>query len=299
MQQTQPVWKEWKDALILMRIPFSIYLMPVFWFAFSNNTSTNLWNATLVFIVWHLLVYPASNGYNSYYDKDDTPVGGLLAPPKVNTNLIYLVWIFDVLALLVASRLNLTFVVAVWIYLIVSKAYSHPAIRLKSMPILGTFTVIFFQGFFTYTGTLLGFGLNISDALMTDNFMCASVSSLFLLGSYPLTQVYQHQEDKARGDITLSVLLGVNGTFLFAAINLLFGASLLCYYFFLKQDVISTALFIVCTGPVVYYFLKWWSACRKNLSNANHNKTMKMNKISSLSLTFAFVLMAVVRSLGW
>ena len=59
----------YKKALPLLRIPFSLYLMPVFWFGLSALRGP--WSggrAAAVFGVLHLLAYPASNGYNSYYD---------------------------------------------------------------------------------------------------------------------------------------------------------------------------------------------------------------------------------------
>jgi hypothetical protein len=42
-----------------------------------------------VFVILHLLLYPASNGFNSYHDRDTGPVGGqqLLQPEGRHTRL--------------------------------------------------------------------------------------------------------------------------------------------------------------------------------------------------------------------
>ncbi|MDX5481218.1 MAG: prenyltransferase, partial [Hymenobacteraceae bacterium] len=77
----------YRTALTLMRIPFSLYLMPVYWFALSTVSGFALWRAVAVFLVLHLLVYPASNGYNSYHDRDEGSIGGLKQPPKVTHEL--------------------------------------------------------------------------------------------------------------------------------------------------------------------------------------------------------------------
>ena len=58
------------DALKLMRIPFSIFLMPVFWFALIPIEDIPIAKSVFIFFLIHVLIYPASNGYNSYFDKD-------------------------------------------------------------------------------------------------------------------------------------------------------------------------------------------------------------------------------------
>jgi len=96
---------KWIDALKLMRIPFSIFLMAVFWFALIN-IEVDISSAILVFITIHLFLYPASNGYNSYFDRDEQSIGGLKNPPAVTKELWYLILLFDFLSILTASFVN-------------------------------------------------------------------------------------------------------------------------------------------------------------------------------------------------
>jgi 1,4-dihydroxy-2-naphthoate octaprenyltransferase len=44
--------------------------------------------------------------------------------------------------------------------------------------------------------------------------IAGAICSCLIGASYPLTQVYQHQEDSQRGDRTLSLLLGYKGSFM-------------------------------------------------------------------------------------
>ena len=118
--------RAYRDALTLMRIPFSVYLMPVFWFALSAMQQVSISRAIVVFLILHLLVYPASNGYNSYYDRDEGSIGGLKNPPKVNPQLMHLVLLFDVLAVLLAILLSPLFGGLVALYLLIS------SLRLRS-----------------------------------------------------------------------------------------------------------------------------------------------------------------------
>ncbi|SFQ74621.1 UbiA family prenyltransferase [Hymenobacter arizonensis] len=282
----------YQRALPLLRIPFSIYLMPVFWFGLSALRGPwSGWKAVGVFVVLHLLAYPASNGYNSYYDKDEGSIGGLKAPPKVTHELLHLVWLFDALAVLGAALISLPFAALVVLYLLVSKAYSYEGIRLKKYPLLSTVVVVVFQGAFTFLMTQVGAGASTEQLLESSNLLLALVSTLFLCGSYPLTQVYQHAEDARRGDRTLSLRLGIRGTFVFAAVGLLAGAATLGMAYWLRQEIRPLLIFLVATGPVVMLFSRWAWQVWQDEAAADFEHTMRMNQVSSLCMSAAFIAM--------
>ena len=286
----------YKKALPLLRIPFSVYLMPVFWFGLSALRGP--WSggrAVGVFVVLHLLAYPASNGYNSYYDKDEGSIGGLKAPPKVTPELLHLVWLFDALAVAGGVLLSWPFAVLVVVYLLVSKAYSYEGIRLKKYPLLSTLVVVIFQGAFTLLMTQVGVGAAPEQLFEKTNLLLALVSTLFLCGSYPLTQVYQHDEDARRGDRTLSLRLGIRGTFIFAAAGLLAGAAALGLAYWLRQEIRPLLIFLVATGPVVALFSRWAWAVWHDENAADFEHTMRMNQVSSLCLSAAFIAMLLWR----
>ncbi len=286
----------YRKALPLLRIPFSLYLMPVFWFGLSALRGP--WSggrALGVFVVLHLLAYPASNGYNSYYDKDEGPIGGLEAPPKVTPALLHLVWLFDALAVAGAALLSGPFAGLVVVYLLISKAYSYEGIRLKKYPLLSTAVVVVFQGAFTFLMTQVGAGASPAQLFEKTNLLLALVSTLFLCGSYPLTQIYQHAEDGRRGDRTLSLRLGVRGTFVFAAVGLLAGALVLAGAYWLRGEPRNMLIFLAATGPVVALFGRWAWLAWHDAALANFRWTMRMNQVSSLCLSAAFVAMLLWR----
>src|SRR6266576_2714545 len=97
-----------KNALILLRIPFSFFLMPVFLLSLSESHSID-GSAIFSFFIIHLLLYPASNGYNSYVDRDTTPIGGLARPPLPRRNLFYLTLVMDLAAVVLSFQLNASF----------------------------------------------------------------------------------------------------------------------------------------------------------------------------------------------
>jgi len=105
-----------KSTVKHLRLPFSFHLMPVFLFALSQAGTINWKNTTLAFLILHILIYPSSNGYNSYQDKDETSIGGLKYPPKVSENLFYVTLLFDLAGIVLALFVSLNFSLFVVLY---------------------------------------------------------------------------------------------------------------------------------------------------------------------------------------
>ena len=239
----------------------------------------------------HFFVCPASNGYNSYFDKDEKSIGGLKNPPPVNKPLFPLVIIFDVFCIVYAYWISPLFSGLILVYILVSKAYIYDKIRLKKYAILSTLVVTLFQGFYLFISIQYAFLEEWGFILKWENLLLAACSSLFLLGSYPLTQVYQHQEDSERGDQTLSLMLGILGTFLFSSLAFLLG-SLFLTFLFLKQGLVNEIYYFLGFGlPILAYFSYWYWLVLKNSNQANYKHSMRMNMISSICLSAAFIVM--------
>lgn len=287
-----PGTQKWWDAFRLMRLPFSIFLMPVYWFALIN-IEVDATRAVIVFVTLHLFVFPASNAYNSYFDRDEQSIGGLKKPPKVTKELWYLILTFDFLSILSATMAGFAFAFMVFIYLMVSKAYSYEKIRLKRFPVTGAITVMFFQGWWTYI--MVQAGASASLIFFRENLLMAVVSSLFLLGSYPITQIYQHEEDRKNGVHSLSMLLGINGTFIFSSIAFLIASILLIYIFVSAGFIKFAMIYISAMIPVNIYFLKWYSDYKKGYPVITFERTMRLNALSSLLLSAAFISMLLFK----
>jgi len=287
----------YRRALPLLRIPFSLLLMPVFWFGLSALRGPLDWGrAAGVFVILHLLVYPASNSYNSYYDRDEGSIGGLERPPPVTPELLRLVRGFDAAALLAAFGLGgWSFAALITLYLLVSKAYSYDHIRLKKYPLLSTAVVVVFQGAYTFLLVQAGAGASAGQLFEKTNLLLAFVSTLFLCGSYPLTQIYQHQEDARRGDHTLSRRLGIRGTFVFAALGLLAWVVAMSLAYWLRGEPRYILVFLAGVGPVLALFGRWaWLAWHKP-ALANYRWLMRLNRVSAVCLSVAFVVLLFLR----
>lgn len=279
-----------KSTLLHLRFPFSFFLLPVFLFGCAVQKEMAWWQAGLTFVILHFLVYPASNGYNSYYDKDEKSIGGLKSPPRVSKELYWAALVMDGVALALGFLISELFVLMIFIYGLVSKAYSHPSVRLKKMPILGWLAAGVFQGYFTFLITVVGVaGLGVGSLLDAKIQFAAMLTTFMLFGSYPMTQVYQHEEDSKRGDKTLSLKLGILGTFHFTAAFFSFSTLLFLLFFLRYYNLLTAAVFIASLFPVLAFFGSWYLKVRKNPDQVNFENTMRLNWISSICLNAFFL----------
>jgi 1,4-dihydroxy-2-naphthoate octaprenyltransferase len=279
-----------RSTILHLRIPFSFFLMPVFLFALCISPNLNGGSILWSFLIIHLLLYPASNGYNSYFDKDEKSIGGLKNPPPVKKELYYVSILFDVAAIVLGLvMVSKEFAVMLFVYGLISKAYSHPAIRLKKYPITGWLTVVLFQGVFTFAMCYAGINkFGFENLVQSKVLFPGFLTSLMFFATYPMTQVYQHEEDLKRGDITMSVKLGIRGTFVFAIMFFTLAAAGFIYYFVTTFSPFYAVVFILTQSPVVLYFLFWFATVVRDPSNADHKSTMRLNFISSLCLNVFF-----------
>lgn len=279
------------STFLHLRFLFSYFLMPVYLFALAISPNFTASQLLWSFVIIHLLLYPASNGYNSYFDKDEKSIGGLKNPPPVNKTLYFASLVLDGIAIILGWLfINAWFALLLLIYGLVSKAYSHPAIRLKKYPIGGWLTVAFFQGAFTFMMCYVGINnFSVTNLLQAKVLIPAALSTLMLLGTYPMTQIYQHEEDAKRGDITLSLKLGLRGTFLFVLITFIIATTAyLLYFHFYFSDYFGIA-FTVALSPVVLFFLYWFYKVYRRPDAANHTRTMWLNFLSATCLNAFFI----------
>jgi 1,4-dihydroxy-2-naphthoate octaprenyltransferase len=285
-----------RNTLQLLRIPFSLLLMPLFILALSQST-VNIYTSIFSFIIIHLLVYPASNGYNSYIDRDEGSIGGIEKPPVPTIHLFYLTLVLDVLAIILAfSLVNRFFSLCILVYILASRAYSSKQIRLKKYPIIGFLTVVIFQGGFTYIMSVIGI-TNDSFAFSSANISLLLACSFQIAGAYPLTQIYQHEADLADGVKTLSCQLGYRGTFIFTAI--MFGICNVFYYLYFDQMGKITNFYLIQLFflPIVLYFVWWFLRTIKNENEANFKNTMRMNLIAAICMNTCFIILFLTKHL--
>ncbi|NOW96652.1 UbiA family prenyltransferase [Mucilaginibacter sp. SG564] len=278
-----------RSAWAHLRFVFSVFLLPVYLFAFSQAHDVHVGSGVLVFFIWHLLAFPASNGYNSYFDRDEESIALLAKPPEVDISLYYFSILLEVVAFLLGFLISWEFAFAVLLYGIMSKLYSHSATRLKKYPIISFLTVFFFQGAFIYYTTYSALsGLSLFRHWDMGFTVAGAICSCLIGASYPLTQIYQHAEDSRRGDRTISLLLGYKGSFIFSGVLFALGIALSFYYWRMQGMMLNFYFFLLCALPIFLFFNYWFYKVGQSTKNADYKNAMRMNFLSSACMLLYF-----------
>lgn len=280
------------NTIKLLRFPFSAFLLPISLFSFFYIQPEINYQLFLVLFIWHILVFPSSNGYNSYNDQDEGPIGGLASPPKPTKQLLHVANAFDVTAIGLSLLVNIPFTVFVTIYIIGSRLYSKRNIRLKKFPIISFLSVFIFQGAWVFYANI--FALS-SITFFSYKVMASAIACSFFIGTvYPITQIYQHDADRQDGVKTLSMLLGKKATFFFS--GLMFSlANLFIYISFDTPHYINNFwLFNIIMFPATLYFLYWSVRSFKNNNHINFRNAMTMLVLSSFLNNLYFILLLIL-----
>ena len=283
------------STLQLLRFHFSFFLMPVYWFALSSLPCFIFYKAIIIFFIVHLLLYPSSNGYNSYMDKDTESIGGIKYPMAPEKELLYATLIMDILAIGLSFFISTLFAFLIGCYILFSRLYSYRGVRLKKYPIIGYLTVVLNQGGLMFLMVYQGANCLADSSLP----WLGIASACFLIGGfYPITQIYQHESDTKDGVRTISILLGKKGTFLFCAGMYFIAFVLLFLYYQLQNKLTSFLILQLYFIPVVGYFLWWFRKVWKDESLANFSNTMQMNWLASACTNLGFFTLLIIRNFG-
>ena len=280
------------STIQLLRIKFSFFLMPVYWFALSQINNINIFKAVLVFVILHLFIYPASNGYNSYMDKDKDSIGCIENPLPATKQLYHATIFLDIVGFIAGLFVSYNFAILLVLYILASKSYSYSGIRLKKFPLISYLLAIVFQGGVVY------FLVYNSCSMPQNNyfpFLPLTASILFVGSFYPLTQIYQHRQDAVSNIKTMSILLGYRGTFLLAFFMSFTAMILIGFYFALNLELDRFLVLVICMFPSVLFLIRWYLRVRKNTSEASYKNAMTMNWIAAIGSNLAFIIILIIK----
>ncbi len=210
------------NFVVHLRLPFQLLLAPfMLWGAALARTPISA-RFVAGFVVMHVCLYGGTTAYNSHYDRDEGPVGGLEHPPPVGPWLLPGSLVLQAFGLTVAAWVGAEFFVACLACVILGILYSHPTPRWKGNPWLSWLVVMGGQGALgTAAGVVAG-----GNAHLTPEIVCGLVAASALVGAlYPLTQLFQTVDDHARGDRTVAIALGRRGTCAASVLLSLIGAA--------------------------------------------------------------------------
>ena len=238
-------------------------------------------------VLWVLFLNGGTLAINSAFDRDSGDIGYLDAPPPVPRGLLWfglgLMSIGQAAALLLPTG----FAVAYAVCFALSVLYSVPPFRFKA--VAGVDWIINMVGFGTltpYAGwAATGAPLTPVAALVLFAF-CPLFAAL-----YPLTQLYQFDEDRARGDRTLALMLGMRAS-LSVAVGAS-GAAFACLALAATVAGVPTlrVLPLVVAGVAWLGLLTRWRAQCERMTPADHKRGM-YTALGAWGLTDVAVLIA-------
>ena len=232
-------WRRWGYRLLPGDLySYILHLRPAEWPIMAGHTALGyilavgvqgalrgerLADALFALVIWVVFLNGGTLAINSVFDRDEGDIGYLNAPPPLPRYLLHFSVALLVAGQLLALRLPPGFQIAYAICFLLSVVYSVPPFRFKA--VAGVDWVINMWGFGTLTPyaawAATGRALDLGHGLVLLAFC-----PLFA-GLYPLTQLYQFDEDRRRGDRTLALILGMRAS-LFVAL----GSTLLAFALF-------------------------------------------------------------------
>lgn len=201
-------------------LPYLLHLRPSEWPVMAGHTILGYllavgisgvldgpaWRQGLLgLVLWVVFLNGGTLAINSAFDNDEGDIGYLKRPPPPPRHLLAVSLVLLLAGQALAFLLPLEFVWAYAACLLLSVLYSVPPFRLKA--VAGADWLINMWGFGTltpYAGwAATGVPLTSSGLILLLAF-CPLFAAL-----YPLTQLYQFEEDQRRGDRTLALRLGM------------------------------------------------------------------------------------------
>src|SRR4051812_13100165 len=96
----------------------------------------------LAFVILHVCIYGGTTAYNSHYDQDEGPIGGMEHPPKAGPWLLPGGVAIQLVGLALAPLVSWGFFATCLAFAILGVLYSRPVPRLKGRPWPSLFTVM-------------------------------------------------------------------------------------------------------------------------------------------------------------
>ena len=246
----------------------------------------------LSWFAWVVALNGGTLAFNSAYDRDTDDVAYLASPPLPPRSTARNAMILMLLGAGAGLAVGPLFAALILSCVALSILYSHPRTRLKGVP--GLDLLINAVGYGAGT-TLAGLaaGANACGAPSLPDrggwWLIAGFGLLF--GSfYPMTQIYQLEADRLRGDRTLASALGIGGSLALAFVLGAAATGCLGRAFVSRGDPPATALIAGVLWCV--FCLVWW--LRSGGMNASEHERGMYVGLGLWALVDAMVLLGAL-----
>ena len=252
----------------------------------ADTVELNIRQYWLQFLNIHIFLFGGATAYNSYWDKDEGPIGGLKNPPKMSG------WMQPASLLLQVAGFVFAIFVG-WLYAaiyLISFAlfwlYSTPLARWKGHPVLSLVVI----GISTGINSVLLGSLAAGGSIHLNLIIASIGATLILLSLYPVSQIFQIEEDEKRGDKTFAVKFGAAGVKNFFTYSFLAGVLFISSSF--KDLSLLLSVLFALTGVSSWLFLMIRIRLLSGVQE-EYNQVMVIKFIASLSFV-VFLMLAIL-----
>ena len=245
----------------------------------------------LQFLNVHILLFGGATAFNSWWDKDTGPIGGLKHPPKMEPWMHKLSLGFMFFGLIWAVAVGIIYAGIYLVSLFLFWVYSSPHGRWKGHPLKSLIAIGVSTGLNSVLLGTLAAGGQITPMVLLGSFG----AMLILLSLYPVSQVYQEKDDRQRGDKTFAITYGLKVVKQFFAGNFAAGSFLVVLVSYLINPYYGMLLFVGCTisGILLSKIIAQLTG-----NDGEYKIVMKMKFLASLSFVLCFLILNAIDH-GW
>jgi 1,4-dihydroxy-2-naphthoate octaprenyltransferase len=256
----------------------------------GGTVRSDLW---IGFFSVHVFLFGGATVYNSYWDKDTGPIGGLRAPPPLAPWTLAASWLTQFPGLALALRVSRSAAAVYAVSMFCFWAYSRPGIRLKGRPLLSLAAIGAGTG---VCGFLLGY-LHGESAAVTPAALAGSIGVACLIVSlFPMSQVYQVREDLLRGDLTFTARFGLRGVKVIYALLFPCGVAILAAAFSMLDPRLGAAFALLGAFSGLWV----WSVIRDlRMDPEEYGRVMAVKYVASALFSVFLAAVLWMRGMGW
>ena len=266
------------NFIVHLRLHYQLLILPGGYLLGGLYSSELTWPPFILqFFNVHVCLNGGVTAYNSYWDKDEGPIGGLKAPPPMRPWMHPASLAVQAIGLVIGWSEGPVFIALYGATMLLSVAYSWPGMRWKGHPQLSLVAV----GVGTGTNTfLMGYLAGGREGLSPTLILAAVGVALLLLSLYPVSQVFQIEEDSARGDTTFATAYGLKGVRTWFAITYPLGLSIAAACLSAVRPTLAAAFVAVGLGG---YILNLFQLRRLTGASEEYERVMLLKYGASLS----------------
>jgi len=239
------------------------------------------------FLNVHVLLFGGATAYNSFWDKDKGPIGGLKSPPPMTDWMWTASLVIQFIGLAWAFFIGLKYSVIYASSMLLFWLYSTPLARWKGDPLLSLVAIGVSTGTNSFLLGLLAAGR--SELGFADGAVALGVAFI-LLSLYPASQIFQIEEDERRGDTTFAMKFGLRNVRIFFVVMYISGVLLISGFMYPQDQWLAIVFFMLSSFAFVGIS---WMLFRLTGKVEEYFKVMKIKFFASFSFVL-FILSALL-----